>query len=291
MNFNKKYLKYKKKYIKLKNQIGGGSGKDIIDLLNEIIRIYDSSGTHGVEEFLQTKDISLHQDSTNTSSIEENIENIRTIISMFNEKYVGKLEEGYTDFDDYAIGGYVCLDAKVSILTDFLINDHPFKSGNPKEQVLGLQLSKLITNLCNDLQSENDFDKYKRVRNIENVKVNLKAIFNKYIPKYVTSAEIDSFVEMHIIDYVNELENKILDCDGKFNRLKEIEESKIDVKKDISYLASVSVLKKNTILLGENDIILGILSFDQHFPNLQHGFNTNSGYILKSNIKNIIVKE
>ena len=61
-------------------------GSKIIDLLSQIIQIYDSEGKKGLETFMSKNSITLHQDSTNVSSIESNVENIRTIINLFNNK-------------------------------------------------------------------------------------------------------------------------------------------------------------------------------------------------------------
>lgn len=294
MNYKKKYSKYKNKYLELKQkllkQVGGGTGRDIIEMLNKIIEIHDSSGISAVQDYFKSNNITIHQDSTNTSSIESNIGNIRNVIGMFNKKYFENLEEGYTDFDDFAIGDYVCIDAKISVLTDFLIIDHPFKSNRPKEQILGLALSKLTNDLCIDPKS-NNINFYRQYNNIDNVKMVLTHIFSKYIPKYITKEEINGFVDAFIYDYVDTVEQNILDCDGKYEELRKIDKNKKMVKKDVSIITDMQKLEIGTILLDINDDELGKLLFDHHFPKHTQGFTTCKGYILKSNIKSIIVKE
>jgi hypothetical protein len=291
LDYKKKYLKYKNKYLDLKKQVGGGTGRDIISLLLSIIKINDSSGTRAVEDYLKSNNITLHDDSTNTAGIEVNIRNIYTIIGMFNEKYAGRLEEGYTDFDEYAIGSYVCLDAQINALTDFLTIDNPFKTGVVKEQILGLAFNKLITRLCNDLDNNKKLNYYRKYNNINNIKIQLKSNFDRYIPKYISIEEINDFVDKYIQDYTDKDETNILDCDGTLKRLREIEENKKMIKKDISEIHNMTILEKGTILLGNNDEELGKIEFDNHFPKNNFGFHTNNGWVLKSNVRNIIVKE
>jgi hypothetical protein len=297
LDYKNKYLKYKNKYLelkkKLKKQVGGGTGRDIINLLNKIIEINDSSvfGTRAVEEFLKSNDITLHHDSTNTSGIEANIGNIRKLIEMFNEKYAGRLEEAYTDFDEFAIGGYVCLDAKVSVLTDFLTTDNPFKTGRPKSQILGTAMNKLMDSLCSDPNNSRNLSFYRKHNNINLLKQLLVGQLNIYIPKYVTVEEINNFVDSIKQDYIDEVEENILDCNGKLEELREKERNKIMVKKNVSEINNMTILEEGTILLGNNDEELGIISFDNYSPRYSHGFNTNKGWVLKSNIINIIVKE
>ena len=223
LNHYNKYLKYKQKYLKLKHklkkQVGGETGKDIIKLLNRIINIFDSSGVSGVQSYLQDHNITLHQDQCNPSSIEENIQNIRTIINMFNEKYIGRLEKGYSDFDDYATGSYVCLDAKIDALTNFLVMENPFTSGRSKDTVLSNSLIKIIYRLCND-PLNNSLSYYRNKNNIDNIKRILKDEFNLYIDKGITKEEINNFVDLYIIDHLDEIEVNILACDGKLEELR-----------------------------------------------------------------------
>ena len=113
-----------------------------------MIRIYDINGLSALENYLKENNLTLHQDSTNMSSLENNLENIRYYTNLFNEKYKNDLDIGYRDFNKHAIGGYVCLDAKVEVLSSFLLEENPFKSDRPKDQILGLELSDIIKQLC-----------------------------------------------------------------------------------------------------------------------------------------------
>jgi len=195
-------------------------GSKIIDLLSQIIQIYDSEGKKGLEAFMAKNSITLHQDSTNVSSIESNVENIRTIIDLFNNKYADNIEQGYTEFNKYIAGDPTCIDAKVSVLTDFLMIDNPFKSSKNKDSVIGLKMLNVIKELCSS--SLNRFiEWFRNKNNIDEVKKGLKHEFRMYLDTDITSKEIDAFVDAYIGDHMDDEEPTILSCDGKLKALRE----------------------------------------------------------------------
>lgn len=224
MNYKNKYLKYKNKYLNLQKIMkGGGRGRDIIMLLRKIIDINDNhGGPPAVKEYLNLYDVPLHRDSCNTSSVEENIENIRTLINMFDKKYSENIEKGIEIFDKFVTGDPYCLDGRVEFLAKFVTIENPFKSESHKILMLGQALAQVILDMCKNLRFKDSLGIYKLHHNKGAVK---HFFMEKFVTfqEYVTPKELEDFFNSNIEEF-DISEDGILECNGKLKELLKKEE-------------------------------------------------------------------
>jgi hypothetical protein len=265
-----------------KKQIGGTSsststksaGQEIIELLTDMISIYDKDGLSALENYLKENCLTLHDDDRNRSTIGDNLENIRKIITEFNSRYADNLETGYEEFNKQSIEGAICIDAKVDLLASFLYDENPFKTKN-KNQVIGLELNEVIKKMCKDIY---DIHEYRRTKRKDNVIFLVKKSLLKFIPDYVTEDEIKEFIDLHLEDHLYE-NSDILDCDGIYKNLLEIE-SKKTYNKIIINEVDLNTLKIGDILHAKWGSEYPIRSVDQGSVN-----TSLSGDIQKNQLK------
>ena len=224
-DYHYKYLKYKKKYMKLRKMVGGGEGQQIIKELRLLLQIYRNDGKYILKKYMEEHAITLHDDSTNPFGIEQNMENISTLLELFDKKFENNEEQGYYLFDDFAIGFYACVDAKVEVLSKFLTIETIWDSSMKYDTIIGNLLHEKIKNLCEMVETKTyNKDLYDKELNINEVfyalitdpKIKLGLRLNKI--SYIMVRDIfNKYIEL----FVDEIYKNILSCDGKYIKIVE----------------------------------------------------------------------
>ena len=247
-----KYLKYRAKYLALKNtkklQKGGVlfkaapfSAEVFINKLKEIT-IFLSDKTESDPQVIINEIMVVwkelihintpdHPDQQANPSILQHYTNLHNLIDIFNAKYIGNLSKGYKELEEYEKKDTFpqgCLDAKITWFEQFLIKEtNVFKPHinadniSNNERLLGIITNNITSIMCNDarIDTKDKYNVFMRKKNLlfrvlQNVNVK-SAIDNDIIPEDFVINFFDILWEDHMHPDIK----SILDCNDKINKL------------------------------------------------------------------------